>query len=119
MRKKRVQEIKSNTKSNDERKCNPKINIHIQYSLLPVNHSLNPGLLKGRRFFNALGTRCFGFATTKSLEVNGTVSLQLGTNSGTRCFGFVITKSLEVIGNVSSELGINSAFWSVDMLGSN
>ena len=80
---------------------------------------MNPGLLKGRRFFNGLGTHGFGFATTKSLEVNGTVSLELGTNSGTRCFGFVTTKSLEVIGNVSSELGINSAFWSVDVLGSN
>ena len=87
-------------------------------SLLPANHSLSPGLLKGR-FFNALGTRCFSFATTKSLECIGTVSLELGINSGTCCFSFATTKSLEVIGTVSLDLGINSVPWSVDVLGNN
>ena len=50
-------------------------------SLLTANHSLSPGLLKGRRFFNALGTCCFGFDTTKSLKVIEAFSLELGINS--------------------------------------
>ena len=91
MHKKHVQEINknNNAKSNDERKCSPKINIDHLSS--PGQSFFESRVVKGKKVFQCLGTRCSVFATTRSLEVIGTVSLGLSINSGTRCFGFATT----------------------------
>ena len=92
MHKKHVQEISKNnndTKSNDERKCSPKINIDHLPS--PGQSLFQSRVVKGKKVFECLGTRCSGFPTTRSLEIIGTVSLELSINSGTRCFGVATT----------------------------